>query len=294
VGEWKDGIQVVSRCKNTSGGASSTRYEESEEKLILWEGKANNSQADEVLSIADTEFITKHRNDLAEIKVNFIGQKKVYEYEARAKLQIDEIKYEARPGRTLFVNTLLVGLPLIFGPGKEMDNAFGCTEVVSQNLIPIHEGKILTGNNKWIEYFPKEINLRVSGLSKEPIERVFPVEKNSISIVLSTFIDIKKSKDLLNISIECLSCNEPVSGFVNNFKNKINMPINLTSLKKAVIDEEVFIAKENKRLAAERASREAAAAKASDVFGNAKSKCADLGFKSGTDGFGKCVLQLSR
>ena len=294
MGEWKDGIQVVSRCKNTSGGASSTRYEESEEKLILWEGKANNSQADEVLSIADTEFITKHRNDLAEIKVNFIGQKKVYEYEARAKLQIDEIKYEARPGRTLFVNTLLVGLPLIFGPGKEMDNAFGCTEVVSQNLIPIHEGKILTGNNKWIEYFPKEINLRVSGLSKEPIERVFPVEKNSISIVLSTFIDIKKSKDLLNISIECLSCNEPVSGFVNNFKNKINMPINLTSLKKAVIDEEVFIAKENKRLAAERASREAAAAKASDVFGNAKSKCADLGFKSGTDGFGKCVLQLSR
>ena len=27
---------------------------------------------------------------------------------------------------------------------------------------------------------------------------------------------------------------------------------------------------------------------------NAKKKCSDLGFKSGTEGFGKCVLQLSK
>ena len=27
---------------------------------------------------------------------------------------------------------------------------------------------------------------------------------------------------------------------------------------------------------------------------SAKNKCSDLGFKSGTEGFGKCVLQLSK
>ncbi len=294
VGEWKDDVQIVSRCKNTTGGTASTRYEDTDEKLLIWESDTNKSQADEVLSIANTEFLTKYRYDFAEIKINFIGQKKIYEYEAKAKLQSEEINFEPRPGRTLFVNTLLVGLPLIFGPGKEIDNAFGCTEVVLQKLIPIHEGKIPTGNSKWIESYPREINLRVSGLAKEPFERAFPVEKNSISIVLRNFIDIKKTKDNLNVTIECLSCNELSHEFINNFKKKIDAAINLASLKKAAIDEEIFTAKENKKLAAERASKEAADAKANDVFGNAKAKCADLGFKSGTDGFGKCVLQLSR
>jgi hypothetical protein len=295
VGEWKDGWQVNSKCKNTKSAKFTyrSRVEDSDEKLMIWINGADFSSTDTMLSISDTEFITKYRNDLAEIKVNFFGKKRTYEHEVKTQLRIEEKVFEARPVGTLFANTILLGLPLIFGPGTEVDDALGCTEVISQKLIPKYEEKILTGNNKWIESYPREITLRVSGLTKEPIERAFLVEKNSISIVLSTFIDIKKTKDNLNIAIECLSCNEPVSGLVNNFKNKADTAINLTSLKKALIDEEIFITKENKRLAAERASREAAQAKANDVFGSAKSKCADLGFKVGTEGFGKCVLRLS-
>ena len=55
--------------------------------------------------------------------------------------------------------------------------------------------------------------------------------------------------------------------------------------KKARAQEEV---EQKKREAKEKATRH------SDVFSDAKKKCSELGFKSGTEGLGNCVLKLSK
>jgi hypothetical protein len=178
-----------------------TRYEESKEKIMVWVDGAEFSKTETALSIKNAELVTKYRNNLVQIKLEFLGLKKSYEYEANTELRIEEKKYEARPLGALLANTILLGIPLITGPTKQFDNAFGCKEVVSQYLIPIIKGRELTGKTKWNEYFPREVSLKISGLTKDPFERNFSFEKNEVLINLRDFIDLKKRTDKLSIEI---------------------------------------------------------------------------------------------
>lgn len=318
IGEWKDGLPVgkgglptpaTSKCKNTPSAKSTyrTRYEDLEETMLVWVEDPNKLTA---LSISNTELIPNLGSDLAYIKVNFIGLKKIHEYEAKARLEIEERIFEASPVSTLLGNTILLGLPLILGPGKQLDNAFGCTETISQKLVPSTDNRTFTGSTKWIEFYPREVYLSISGLTKEPVVKFFSIDKNDISIVLRDFIDIKKSKDILNIQIECMACNEPEPNLINGFRNKINLDLNLRPIKKVIEDSERAVRQKaeeerakalaEKQRVAEKASQaraeasakaQAAEQKTLDLY---KDKCSKLGFKEGTDSFGKCVLQLTR
>ena len=318
TGEWRDGIQEwkdggpvseKSKCKNSSNAKSTyrTRYEDMEENMLVWDEHSGESTA---LSITNAQLIPNLSADLAYIKIDFIGLKKTHEYEAKARLQIEERVIEARPVGTLLANTILFGLPLLFGPGEQVDKAFGCTEFVSEKLIPSTSDRVVTGSTKWTEFYPRQVYLKITGLTKMPIEKFFSIDKNDISIILKEFIDIKNSKDNLNVQIECVACNEPEPNLINSFRNKINLDLNLRPIKKVLEDSERVVrqraeeerskAVAEKQRAMERAAQakaeasakaQAAEQKTLDLY---KDKCSNLGFKVGTDAFGKCVLQLTK
>ena len=146
------------------------------------------------------------------------------------------------------------------------------------------------------------------------------------------FIKANQKSELMNVSITCLSGCEDYSNLDNpslNFKKNLVIKVNLSTLYKGYInhlsslrseaaaekrrhideenrkliakhraEEDRIKAQEDKQKAIEKANQAKAAAVAKTQAAEEKNldqfkeKCLSLGFKAGTDAFGKCVLQL--
>ena len=212
----------------------------------------------------------------------------------------------------------MLGLPLLFAPAKTFDNAFGCTEELSSKLTPSQTDRVPTANEQWTDYSPSSVRLQITTSDSSPLEQDLKVINGTASVRLEDYINLKNAKGQVNIKVLCLTCknlnNDDLGVSYSDLKEIVLdvsqiRAIELANKKK--LDDAAMVAKqkaeedrlravEERQKAADRAAQAkldaAAKAQAAEqkILDQYKEKCTNLGFKVGTDAFGKCVLQLTK
>jgi hypothetical protein len=307
-----------SLCKNSPSAKYSfkTRIEKTNDKKLVWDATYE-SKRQATYGIANLSFYKAPSSNTLYLDVALLGKVKNIEYEANVEKVIEEKIYEASPGGTLIGTTILLGLPLIFSPGKTFDNAFGCTEEVSSKFTASQTNRVPTGNEEWADFSPDSVRLRITTSEGSSFEESLTTIGGTISVKVEDLI-LSKSKGLVNIKVLCLTCTNLKNDDLGvTFLDSKNIVLDLNQIRaveaenKKKLDVAAMAAKkkadeDRARMLEERkkATDRAAQAKAESlakaqaaeqkILDSYKEKCSKLGFKIGTDAFGKCVLQLTK
>jgi hypothetical protein len=308
-----------SSCKNSPGTGYSfkSRIEKTDDKKLVWETPFE-SKREATYGIANLSFFKAPSSNIPYLDIALLGKVKNIEYEANVEKVIEEKIYDARPGGTLIGTTILLGLPLIFSPGKTFDNAFGCTEEVSSKLITSQTDRVPTGKEEWVDFSPSSARMRITTSEGSSFEQLMMIKDGVVSVKLEDYINLRKSKDQVNIKVLCLTCTNLKNdslGLTFSDSKDIILDVNqiraIEAANKKKLDDAAMAAKkkadedrvkalEERQKAADRAlqakAESVAKAQAAEqkILDRYKEKCSDLGFKVGTDAFGKCVLQLTK
>lgn len=306
-------------CQNTSSTKSTytARDEITEEKMLVWDMPIE-AENNAVYGIQGLSFDKVPSARVPYLEVKLFGKVKNIEYQARVYKHIEALTYESSPGIAAITTTILVGLPLIFAPGWVADKALGCSEERSSQLVPSKTDRVPTGNEKWVDYAPKSVRLSIAVGEDAPLDREFEVKSGSALINLENYVNLKNAKNQLNIKVQCLTCknlrNEDLGLSYSHTKDillDVGQIRSAEAANKKKLDDAAIAAKqradedrakalEEKQKAADRAAQakveSVAKAQAAEqkILDQYKEKCTNLGFKVGTDAFGKCVLQLTK
>jgi hypothetical protein len=308
-----------SSCKNSPGTGYSfkSRIEKTDDKKLVWDVPFE-SKREATYGIANLSFFKAPSSNIPQLDIALLGKVKNIEYEANVEKVIEERIYDASPGATLFTTTILFGLPLIFSPGKTFDNAFGCTEEVSSKFTTSQTDRVSTGKEEWVDFSPDSARLKITTSEGSSFEQVLSFKGGTASVKLEDYINLRNSKGQVDIKVTCLTCtnlkNDDLSLTFLDSKDivlDVNQIRAVEAANKKILDDAAMAAKkkadvdrvkalEEKQKAAERAAQakaeSVAKAQAAEqkILDKYKEKCSDLGFKVGTDAFGKCVLQLTK
>jgi hypothetical protein len=124
---------ALATCKNspTKKHTYTSRTKKTNEKTIVWSIPPAESENKAAYGIQRLSFYRIPTAKVPHLEVLLLGKAKSIEYEAQVE-KISQVKvYEAEPGATAFATTVFLGLPLVFFPGKMVDEAFGCTDEMS-------------------------------------------------------------------------------------------------------------------------------------------------------------------
>jgi hypothetical protein len=307
------------RCQNSKSAnyTYNDRVEKTEEKMLVWEVPVESKN----IAVYGIQKLSLDKSPTARVPyldVKILGKVKSIEYEARVDKHIQEKVIEARPISSILATGVLLGLPLIFAPGTVADMTLGCSEQLSSKSVPSQTDRTPTGKEQWVDYTPTTMGLRVVIGDATPIEKDFKFSNGSATIPLADYVNLDKEKAQINIKVECVTCknlrNDDLGISYLDSKDII-LDVNQLraaeaaskkKLENAVIaakqkaDEDRARALEEKQKAADRAvqakAESVAKAQAAEqkILDQYKEKCTNLGFKVGTDAFGKCVLQLTK
>lgn len=299
-------------CKNRPSQKHiyTSKTEKTNDKVLVW-SIPTESEINAVFGIQKLSFDKPATAKIPYLDIKINGKAKNIEFEAEVD-KVSQVKvYEAEPLSTAVATTILLGLPLLFMPGKITDEAFGCTDVMSSKLIPSEINRTPTGKEQWVDYSPNYITLRFVGINAAPIEKTLSVKDGIASFRLEDYVSWKNASNQLNIKVTCLSCKnlkDEESGILYSESMDIALDVNQIRVAEAANkkkqEDAAIMAKqkadEDRAKAADRAAQakseaiakaQAAEQKFLDQY---KEKCSNLGFKVGTDAFGKCVLQLTK
>lgn len=300
------------RCQNSSSTKYTfkSRIAETDEKNLVWDISVE-SENTATFGIQQLSFDRTSASKIPYLDIKMAGKAKNIEYEAKVDKHIEEKVFEAGPGSTAFATTILLGLPLVFAPGWVADNALGCSQELSSKLVPSKTNRVPTGKEQWGAYSPNYVRFKFIGINTDPVEKTISVKNGVASFKLEDYVSWKNSSSQVNIKVVCLSCvnlrNEELG---ITYSDTMNIVLDVGQIRSAEaankkkIDDAAIAAKqkadEDRAKAAERATQaksesiakaQAAEQKSLDQY---KEKCSNLGFKVGTDAFGKCVLQLTK
>jgi len=308
-----------STCKNSpgTGYSISSRIKKTDEKRLVWD-IPEESKLNATYGIANLNFYKVPTSKIPYLDIVVLGKAKSIEYEANVDNILEEKVYDARPGSTIIGTTILLGLPLLFFPGKTFDNAFGCTEEISSKLTPSQTDRVPTGNEQWVDYSPSSVRLQITTSDSPPLEQDLKVTNGTATVRLEDYINLKNAKGQVNIKVLCLTCknlNNDNLGLSYSDQKEIVLDVSqiraIESANKKKLDDAAMVAKQKaeedrlraadeRQKVADRAAQAkldaAAKAQAAEqkILDQYKEKCSNLGFKVGTDAFGKCVLQLTK
>lgn len=307
------------RCQNSAATKYTyeNRIEKTDLRFKVWEVSETEKQ-NATYGISNLRFDSSSGANIPLLIVPVEGNAKSTEYDAEVDRHVQVKVYESRPISTTLATGVLLGLPLVFAPGWVADSGLGCSEEISTKTVPSTENREPTGKQAWVDFKPSDIRLKIDGIDSSPIVKYFAVNEGAAAINLREFINLKNPKGQINIRVQCLSCvklrNDDL-GTSYSDSQEIILDLNklraIEAANKKKIDDAARAAKQKadderaraileKQKAAEKAAQvkadaalkaQAAEQKALDIY---KDKCSKLGFKEGTDSFGKCVLQLTR
>jgi hypothetical protein len=144
------------------------------------------------------------RND--KLHIYFVGKAEVEEYSAPIYRTVKKSNYEARPGSTLFLSLLGLGIPLLVNPSGTAKRAFGCTDENVLRKYAAIDLKEKTGNLQWTD-FHKTQKVVISGLGKDFEYSAMPSNVNGEVIVdLKEHIARNEFKETSTIQVSCLTC----------------------------------------------------------------------------------------
>ena len=253
------------------------------------------------------------------LKLTLLDKNYFEEYSAPIIETVREAHREARPVLGMAAGVSSLGLGLFLAPENLSEVTFGCTDKELVNSEPDFAKKSKTGKSEWRDVKTSH-KIRVSGFDKD---YEFSVGANDSKIDLSPAILNTKLTKNTNLTIQCVDCNllgSEEQSLFPNAKTSIQLSNDFNPVKQFSMEAEKnrlaeeakkkieLIAREKeqeilvKKRAKEDEIRKALDAKAAleierkkqelplDEF---KIQCEQLGFKVGTEKFGKCVLDLN-
>lgn len=255
----------------------------------------------------------------ANLRLTLLDKNYFEEYSAPIIETIRENHREAQPVLGVTAGVLTLGLGFLASPEDSSEVMFGCSDKELVNSEPDLTRKAKTGKSEWRDVKTSH-KIRVSGFDKD---YEFSVGANDSKIDLSPAILNTQLTKNTNLTIQCVDCNllgSEEQSLFPNAKTSIQLSNDFNPVKQSLMEAEKnrlaeeakkkieLIAREKeqeilvKKRAKEDEIRKALDAKAAleierkkqelplDEF---KIQCEQLGFKVGTEKFGKCVLDFN-
>lgn len=125
-----------------SGGSTSTTRTETRPtgNTVRYQ---DSTPSDSIISIT-----TIDQSDF-NLKLTFVTWSKYDYYDAPEVKNVRIVTYEAKPGTTLAGNAILLGLPLLFNPKRQIEGLLGCTDEYESTPEPDKTKRIITSDYEW-------------------------------------------------------------------------------------------------------------------------------------------------
>lgn len=163
------------------------------------------------------------------LKVRVGAQSQYVEYEAPGLQRIEVTHYEAQPGTTLLGNAILLGLPLLVNPKRQLERLGGCTDEKTLNVVPDEKQQQPTGKKEWRSEGKNrhKFQLVVEGLAKPVVMESLALDREVLSIDLKDAV-MATSVFPVDIKVACTTCQA--------IDNQNEEPFGLKQFKSVVAD----------------------------------------------------------
>lgn len=141
------------------------------------------------------------------LRVRVGAQSQYVEYEAPGLQRIEATHYEAEPVSTLISNVILVGLPLLVNPKRQLERLGGCTNEQKIGVIPDEKQQQPTGKKEWRSEGKNQhkFQLIVEGLSKPVVMESLALDREVLSIDLKDAV-MATSEFPVVLKVACTTC----------------------------------------------------------------------------------------